>query len=80
MEAVVGYNAWCALEDWAENVASFVFFPDEPVEPLIEFLQEHNLEGVDALVQTILAEGRLGRHVRLCVNPSTQTCTLYSMQ
>lgn len=82
-EPVVGYNAWCALDDFAEkaeSIVSFVHYPDEPNEPLVEFLQEHGLAAVDVVVRAILAEGRLGRHVRVTWNMSSKAFMYYSMQ
>lgn len=59
-EPVVGYNAWCDMDDFVEkteDIASFVYYPDEPKEPLIEFLREHGLEAVDTFVSAIICHG-----------------------
>ena len=83
MEPVVGYSAWCTLDDLtekAEHTASLLYYPDEPQEPLIDFLQEHGLESVDAVVSVILAEGRLGYHVRVKYSTSSKAFTYYSMR
>lgn len=82
-EPVVGYHAWCALDDFVENaehLTTLVYYPDEPLEPLIEFLQEHGCEAVDAVVEAIAAEGRLGHHVRVTWNLSSEAFTYYSLQ
>lgn len=82
-EPVVGCNAWCAVDDFAEKaeyIASFVYYPDEPKEPMIEFLHEHGLVAVDAVVMAILAQGHLGHHVRVTYNKSSKAFTYFSMQ